>query len=418
MRTSALVMVFALAASPPLAAQLPSSLGTAAGLSGAAVTEARRADAVLWNPALVGVYDGPQRTTSLLGLDAAILPGGDGFEAAARLGLVSGRVEEERFGFLAGPMFWGSGSPEAAAQVRWAAVQSRDLAASLDTRFAARAEVPSGLAGELGVRGVEPEVWESGAASRSLTSVLSVARGAYLGELPVFGRAWAGVGVKGWWVHEFATGSFQADLPAAEVYRETVLGNVGGLGVDAGVAGLARGRLWYGLSVSNLYATSFRPGRAPRTRSVEAVSAAGGGVELEQTLGPEIRDDDPDADAVVRAGALWDETRFPTMLRAGLAWEGRWGTLAAAVSERMGDGGLDPSRVEPRRSFAWHDAARRFRLSYGWGDDRTVVAAAVSAGRCDRRWTAGLRRTSDAGYGLVLDLSLSDWSCNLHAQGR
>ncbi|HEX6369823.1 MAG TPA: hypothetical protein VF006_12970 [Longimicrobium sp.] len=418
MRTSALVVILALAASPPLAAQLPSSLGTAAGLSGAAVTEARRADAVLWNPALVGVYDGPERTTSLLGLDAAILPGGDGFEAAARLGLVSGRVEEERFGFLAGPMFWGSGSPEAAAQVRWAAVQSRDLAASLDTRFAARAEVPSGLAGELGVRGVEPEVWESGAASRSLASVLSVARGAYLGELPVFGRAWAGVGVKGWWVHEFAIGSFRADLPAAEVYRETVLGNVGGFGVDAGVAGLARGRLWYGLSVSNLYATSFRPGRAPRTRTVEAVFAADGGVELEQTLGPEIRDDDPDADAVARAGALWDETRFPTTLRAGLAWEGRWGTLAAAVSERVGDGGLDPAGVEPRRSLTWHDAARHFRLSYGWGDDRAVVAAAVSVGRCDRRWTAGLRRTSDAAYGLVLDLSLFDWSCNLHAQGR
>lgn len=418
MRPSALVVTLALAWSPPLAAQLPTSLGTAAGLSGTAVTEARRADAVLWNPALVGVNDGPERTTSLLGLDAAILPGGDGLEAAARMGLLSGRVEEERFGFLAGPMFWRSGSPEAAAQVRWAAAQSRGLAVSLDTRFAARAEVPSGLAGELGVRGVAAEVGEAGTASRSLSSVLSVARGAYLGELPVFGRVWAGTGVKGWWVHEFATGDFQADLPAAQVYRETVLGNVGGVGVDAGVAGLARGRVWYGLSVSNLYATSVRPGRAPRTRTVEAVSAADGGVELRQTLGPEIRDDDPDADAVARAGALWNETRFPSVLRAGLALEGRWGTVAGALAETLRDGGLDPPGVEPRRSLSWHDASRRFRVSYGWGDGRSVVTAAVSAGRCDRRWTAGVRRTSGAGYGLHLDLSLSDWSCNLARQVR
>jgi hypothetical protein len=417
MRPSAPVLLLVAWASS-LPAQIPSSLGTSAGLSGTAVTEARRADAVLWNPALVGVYDGPERSTSLLGFDAAILPGGDGFDAAARLGLVSGRVEEGRFGFLTRPMFWGSGTPEAAAQVRWGAVQSRDLAVTLDTRFAASAEVPEELAGELGVRGVPREVWEDRPASRSLSSVLTVARGAYLGEFPVLGRAWAGAGVKGWWVHEFAAGRFQADLPAAEVYRETSLGKVGGLGVDAGVAGLAGGRLWYGLSVSNLYATSFRPGRAPRTRTVEAAAAADGGVELRQTLGPEIRDDDPDADAVARAGTLWNDTRFPAVLRAGLAWEGRWGTVAAAVSERLDGGGLDPAGVEPRRSLAWHDAARRFRVSYGWGDDRSVIAAAVSAGRCDRRWTAGLRRTSDAGLGLVLDLSLSDWSCNLHGQGR
>jgi hypothetical protein len=418
MRPFALVVLLALVSSPPLAAQRPASLGTATGLSGTAVTEARRADAVLWNPALVGIHDGPERTTSLLGLDAAVVPGGKALEAAARLGLLSGRVEEDRFGFLATPAFWGSGSPEAAAQVRWAAVQSRGLAASLETRFAADAALPTALARELGVRGVEDDAWKAGTVSRSLTSVFSVARGAYLGELPVLGRAWAGGAVKGWWVHEFASGRFQADLPAAAVYRETVLGNAGGAGLDAGFAGLARGRLWYAVSVSNIYATSFRPGRDPRTRTVEAVSAPEGGFELRQVLGPEIRADDPDADAVARAQALWDDTRFPSVLRAGFAWEGRWGTVAGAVSETLRQGGLDPSRAEPPRSVSWHDDSRRFRVSYGWGGDRPVVAAAVSAGPCDRRWTAGVRRTSGAGYGLQLDLSLSDWSCNLHGQGR
>ena len=418
MRSLLLVPVLLLASAPVrAAAQLPSGLGTASGLAGTAVTGARRADAALWNPALVGVYDGPQRTTSLLGLDAAVLPGGDAFRVAARLGLVSGRAEEPRFGFLAGPLFWRSGSPEAVAQVRWAAVQSRDLALSLDTRFAADADVPAGLAGALGARGVAPDVWQEAGTSRSLSSVLTVARGAYLGELPVLGRLWAGGAAKGWWVHEFATGRFEADLPAAEVYRETVLGNAGGVGVDAGVAGLARGRLWYGLSVSNLYQTSFRPRRAPRTRTVEAVPQ-GGGVELRQSFGPEIRDDDPDPEAVQRAGALWDATRFPTVLRAGVAVEVPWGTLAGAVSERLRGGGLDPAGVEPGRSLAWNDPARRVRLSYGWGGGRSTVAAAVSAGRCDRRWTAGVRRTAGAGYGVQLDLSLSDWSCNLHGQGR
>ncbi|HWK89217.1 MAG TPA: hypothetical protein VNP72_04455, partial [Longimicrobium sp.] len=188
-------MMAVLAGIAPLGAQLPPSLGTAAGLAGTAVTQARRADAALWNPALVGIYDGPLRTTSLAGLDAPILPGGDGFAAASRLGLLSGRVEEDRFDVLAAPMLWNSGSTEAAVQVRWAAIQSRDLAITLDTRYASAGGVPEGLARALGVRGVEPAVWQSEATSRSLTSVLTVARGMYLGEVPVFGRLWAGAGV-------------------------------------------------------------------------------------------------------------------------------------------------------------------------------------------------------------------------------
>lgn len=415
-RLAALILF--LAAAAPALAQAPPSLGSAAGLAGTAVTGARRADAALWNPALVGIYDGPQRTTSLFAIHAATLPRGRAFDAASRLGLLTGRAEDDRLGFLAGPILWGSGRAVADVQVRWAAVQSRDLAISLDTRFATSAALPQCLAGALGVHGVAQETWQDASSSRSLTSVLTVARGAYLGEVPVFGRVWIGTAAKGWWVHQFATGAFHADLPAADVYRETALGKVGGLGLDAGVAGRTAGRIWYGIAVSNAFETSFRPASGPRTRSVAAVETDGGELEFAESWSAPIADDDPDADAVARARALWDGTRFPSVLRAGVAWESGVGAVSAAVSERLGHGGLDPSGVEPERSFGWSDSEERFRVAYGWGTEHSVLSAAVSGGGCNRRWTAGVRRSSDGAYGVSIDLSLSDWSCNLHGQGR
>jgi len=401
----------------PAGAQAPPSLGTAAGAAGTAVTTARRADATLWNPALVGINDGPQQTTSLLSVDAAALPGGRIFDAASRLGLWTGRVEDRRFGFLARPIFWGSGDAVANLQVRWAAVQSQDLAISLDTRLVASATIPEGIAGELGVNGVPEERWQAGQTSRSLTSVLSVARGAYLGEMPVLGHVWVGAVVKGWWVHSFATGAFRADLPTVNVYRETALGKAGGFGVDAGGAGRAAGGIWYGIAVANLFEASFRPATSPRTRAV-AVADAGGELEITESWSAPIADDDPDPDAVARARALWEETRFPAVLRAGVAWEGRWGTVSAAVAERLRDGGLEAPAAEPARSLGWQDPAGRFRVGYAWGTARPVVSAAVSAGPCNRRWTVGVRRAEDGEYGVSLDLSLSGWQCNLHEHAR
>lgn len=397
------------------AAQAPASLGTAAGLGGVAVTEARRADALAWNPALLGVYDGPLRTTSLAALDARLIPGGDGLKGAARLGLLSGRVEDRRFEF-AGVL--PGASPDAAVQLRWVAVQSRGLALTLDTRFASEVRVPAALGGGLGIPGMKGVAQEDARAARSLTSVLAVGRGAYLGELPVLGRVWTGAAAKGWWVHQYARGSFLADLPAGAVYRETALGQAGGLGVDVGVAGLAGGKFWYAVSASNVYTATFRPGSAPRAREVNVVDAAGGGVRFRETLSPEIRSDDPDPERLAAARDLWEETRYPSVIRAGASWRAGWGTLSGAVSETLRTGGLEVARGEPGRTLAWQNPAGRFRASYGWGGSGSVLSAAVSGGRCDRRWTAGLRRSSRGGYGVAFDLSLSDWSCNLQDEGR
>ncbi|HEU0301440.1 MAG TPA: hypothetical protein VFR37_18420 [Longimicrobium sp.] len=419
MRPFLLAFTIAALSAAPLVSQRPPSLGTAGGYGGAAVTQARRADAALWNPALVGVYDGPVRTTSLLGFDAPAVPGSSAFEAAARLGLLSGRAEDARVERLGGPLFWRGRSPNTAVQLRWVAVQSRDLAMTFDTRASVAVGVPEGLARELGVTGVAPEVWERGGASRSLTSVLTLARGTYLGRFPTVGRLWAGAAVKGWWVHEHATGAFLSDVPDVPVFRETVLGNAGGVGLDAGVAGVLAGdRVWYGVAVSNAYATTFQPHRAPRTRTVDVIVGPAGEVEFQEAKGPEIREDDPDAEAVARARTLWDETRFPTMVRAGVAWDAAWGLVALAASEQLSRGELDAAGLEPARTLAWSDRGGRFRVSYGWGRSRPAVAAAVSGGRCDRKWTAGLRHSPGTGVGLALDLSLSDWSCNLQGQGR
>ena len=124
--------------------------------------QARRADAILWNPALVGVYDGPVRSSSLLGIDAGHIPGSDGVKASARLGLLSGRVEDDRFGSISGTLPWGGSQLQAATQVRWVAVQSRDFALSLDSRYGAYADLPENLAEELAQdAGVEGAIGQS-----------------------------------------------------------------------------------------------------------------------------------------------------------------------------------------------------------------------------------------------------------------
>jgi hypothetical protein len=419
MRRLILSIVLAAFVASPLIAQRPPSLGTAAGYEGGGVTQARRADAVLWNPGLVGIYDGPVRTTSVLAFDAASLPGSRGFDAAARLGLLSGRADDRRVERLGGPLFWRGRSPEVAVQLRWVAVQSRDLALTLDTRSSVHASLPEGLAREIGTEGVAPNVWQAGGASRSLTSVLTLARGTYLGRFPTVGRLWAGAALKGWWVHEFATGAFLSDLPEVPAFRETVLGDAGGAGLDVGFAGvMASDRLWYGASVSNVYTATIQPRRAPRTRTVEVIIGPEGEVDYRETRGSVIREDDPDADAVARATQLWDDTRYPSVLRFGAAWDAAWGTVAVAGTELLSGGRLDAVGVEPGRTVAWSDPARRIRLAYGWGRSRPTFAAAVSAGRCDRRWTAGVRHSVETGVGVTLDLSLSDWSCNLQEHGR
>jgi hypothetical protein len=410
--------IFLAVAARPVHSQAPGGFGTSSGLLGAAVTESRRFDAVGANPALLGVYEeGPVRTTSVLSLDAAVLPGHNAFDAAARLGQLSGRVDDRRFRFVRAPMLWqGSSSFVSAAQVRWAAIQSREFAITLDTRFSSGGVVPDSLAALLGLER-SGEAWEGAISSRVMSSVLTVGQGKYVGEVPVFGRLWAGVAAKGWWVHEFARGGFIADAPTVRVYGETAVRGAAGAGVDGGLAGLASGRVWYGISVSNLVQASFDPRSAARQRFVD-VTAAGGELEVTQEVGPGIRADDPDTAAVRAAEELWNRLRYPSMLRVGVSVRSTWGTWAVATNETLKRGGLDAAAAEPRRSVAWHDGPRRFAVAYGWGGGHAVATAAVSGGRCDRRWTAGVRRTAGLGYGLSFDLSLSDWSCNLHAGSR
>lgn len=410
--------LFVASVAGPLASQAASGFGTSSGQLGAAVTESRRFDAVAANPALLGIYEeGPVRSTSVLSLDAVVLPGRDAFDAAARLGQLSGRVDDRRYRFVRGPMLWrGTSSVASAANVRWAAIQSREIAITLETRVASGGVVPDSLASLLGLER-SGEAWQSAVSSRVISSVLTVGEGKYLGEVPVFGRLWAGVAAKGWWVHEFARGRFIADAPAVRVYGETLLRGAAGAGLDAGLAGLAGGRVWYGLSVSNLVQGSFDPRSAARQRFVD-VSSAGGKVEVTQEMGPGIRADDPDTAAVRAAEELWDGLRYPSVLRIGMAVRSTWGTWGLAANETLKHGNLDGAIKEPRRTVAWHDSARRLAVAYGWGGGRSVATAAFSGGRCDRRWTAGVRRSAGLGYGVSFDLSLSDWSCNLHAGSR
>lgn len=411
------VLVAVVASTVPVQGQVGPALGTAAGLGGAAVTEARRLDAPLWNPALAGINDGgPAQTASILGVDGRVLPGAGAVGAAARLGFLTGQIDDTRAGDLARFVAWGGDTRDASAQVRWIGAQARDIVLTVDSRYSVRSELPPELARALGAEG-NGQGSVDGETERSLTSVLSLARGAYLGEYPSLGRVWAGVTGKGWWVHDYARGRFQSDLPGTQVYRETVLGNAGGGGVDIGLAGLVGGRVRYGVSIANVYQKSFAPERSPHTRTVFA-AGSGDDLQLRAEVGGEIRLDDPDAEAVARAREIWSRTQFPVVVRAGGAADTRWGTLAGAIRETIREGGLDPEGAEAPRTVSWRDTSSRMRLSYGWGDDRSVLGAALSFGSCARRWTVGARRTGDAELGATLDLALSDWTCRQRGAPR
>lgn len=409
-------LVVSLVVVPPLSSQVGPSLGTAAGLGGSAVTESRRIDAALWNPALVGIYEGgATRTSSVLALDARTLPGGDAIEASARLGLLSGRVEDRRAGDYAAALAWGGGTRDAAVQVRWLGAQSRGMVVTLDSRYSMRAALPPELAASLGIG--DAAHGGGGEAERALSTVLAASRGVFLGEFPSIGRIWAGATAKGWWLHEYGFGRFHGDLPTTSLFRETVLGDVGGIGADVGLAGLVAGRLRYGVSVANVYQATYTPGRNPRTRSVD-VMIENERVRFQEQVSSEISLDDPDVEAVDRAREVWERTRFPVVARAGIAVESAWGTVAGAMRHEIKQGGLDPRGAEAERTLAWRDTGDRVRVSYGWGRNRDVLAAAVSFGGCARRWTMGARRTSDAEIGITVDVALSDWACNLRNGSR
>jgi hypothetical protein len=383
------------------AAQQPLSIGTAAGLGDAAVTEARRTDALLWNPALLGVYDGPLASYTVLAVDADALPARSWRGPAHTLGLDG---LPPRAGWMA-PGIRGTGAGVAAGRVQWFATQHRDFALGLSTHYQAAGSIPEPIARSLGGESRFEAPVAADSTLRSAVTVLAVGRGAHVGDLPLLGALWLGATAKGWWVHSYGRGAFLAGEPGEDVYRETVIRDVPGYGLDLGILAQPVDRVRFGASVSNAISGVFRPGKGPRVRVVSILPAAGGGADVTVTQTPHLGTDDEDTEDARRARALWESLAHDAVLRVGTTVETDVGSVAASVRTRLREGGVDPAVGDTPYTLAFAGTAvLPLHLSYGWGGEGSSVSAGVRLGRCERRWSVAITRRS-APWGTTYGMS-------------
>ena len=395
----------ALGATIPASAQQPLSVGNATGLGGAAVTESRRTDAILWNPALVGIYDGPFSSYSALAVDVDAFPASSWRTRARSLGL-AGLPSELRW---IGGLRPGGGAAVAAGRVQWLATQHRDVALGLSSHHVSAGDVPAGIAAALGGGSDLPGPTPSDSTMRSSVTVLAAARAVHLGRVPVLGALWVGATAKGWWVHSYARGAFRGDEPAEEVYREVALRDVPGYGLDVGVLAQPVERVRLGASVSNVVAGAFRPRYGPRIRLVSVIPGEDGETDVTETHGPYLATEDDGTEEAGLGRALWESVAYPAVLRAGGTVETDAGSFSAALRSTLRAGGLDPEWGASPYTLAYAGpAALPVRASYAWGAETRAVSLGLRLGPCERRWNVGLvRRTGPWGttYGASASLA-------------
>lgn len=384
-------------------AQQPLSIGTAAGLGDAAVTEARRTDALLWNPALVGVYDGPLSSYTALAVDFDALPAAAWTRPARALGVdgLPGRAG------WPGVRFGGGEAGLAAGAVQWLATQHRDFVLGLSSHHAAAGTVPGPIAQALGGGSGLAGPVAPDSTMRSTATVLALARGAHVGRVPLLGGLWLGATAKGWWVHEYARGSFLSQEPGDEVYRETAIRDVPGYGLDLGLLAQPAERIRIGASVTNLVSGAFRPRKGPRVRVASIVPRESGEAEVTETQSPFLGTEDDGTEDARRARALWDAFGYPAVLRVGATVESDAGSLSAALRTPVSEAGLEPELEAGPYTLAYAGPGTLpVRLSYAWGGEGRALSAGVRLGACQRRWTlAVVHRTS--GWGTTYGASAS-----------
>jgi hypothetical protein len=403
-RSSFLVLPL-VAAAMQAHAQQPSSIGTAAALGDAAVTESRRSDAILWNPALIGIYDGPMATYSVLATDIAAFPASSWRSPARALGL-NGVPPVLRWAESAGG---GAGAAVSAGRIQWFASQNRDFALSLASHHTSAGAIPGAISVPLGGAAGAGSPLSGDSSLRVSASVLSIGRGMHVGKLPGVGSVWVGAAAKGWLVHSYARGAFQAEEPGEEVYREVAVRNVPGLGLDVGMAIQPSQRVRVGVSVSNVVAGAFRPKAWPRVRTVSVVPTGPEAVEVTESEGPNVQPEDDGTEDARLAHALWETLNYPAVLRAGGSVETDLGSIAGAVRTTLTEGGLDPEWEASPYTLAYAGpGALPVNASYAWGGGTSAVSLGLRVGTCERRWyLAVVRRETPWGTTLGTSASLT-----------
>lgn len=410
-----LAMLFTLlAGAPSVLAQQPASIGTASGVGDVAVTEARRADAIGWNPALVGFFDGPMSSYSMLGIDVAAFPSSSWRRPARALGL-TGVPSALRWAEGIGG---GTGAAISAGRIQWFATQNRDFALSVVSNHTAAGALPSELATQLGGEAGILSPAPADSTMRSTSTAISAAKAVHVGQLPALGSVWVGATAKGWLVHSYARGAFDAQAPGEDVYREVEARNVPGAGLDVGLLAQPMERLRVGVSVSNVVAGAFRPKDWARVRTVSVLPGTDQTVEVTESKGPWLRREDEGTDDAQRAADLWSALNFPAVLRAGVSLDTNMGVLGGAVRTTLAAGGLDSEWDASRYSVAYAGPGTLpVKAWYSWGGESTSASVGVRLGSCERRWALGLvRRVGEWGttYGLSASLTVgSPAGCDL-----
>lgn len=361
--------------------QRPLHLGTAAGVGLGAVTEARQFDALGWNPALLGVWDGPLHSASWLAVDIGDLPTAKGL-----------RTVSDRTGFGGTPgrfSPWASAFPRGDREsgdlvVRWAAVQSAGLAVSLESRV---------LWETGGAKGVFGDSLEAGSRRASL-SVGRVGWGGYLGR-----RIWGGASVEGLWVHQ--TGRSEVLTEGEDLAdREILLEGIPGASLDVGLLARPLERLRFGAAVSDVLSGVWRSKHSPSLRTVLRSS---GSVVDAGSLGSEVVGTETGREVE----ALWTGTGVRPVVRGGAALDlGSNGGVGFGISRPLEGEGWLSAREEPSRTVFVRLGG--MRGSWGWGSVRQGEAA-VRIGGCGRVVTlsAGRRKVSGSPAAFLLSGAIS-----------
>lgn len=398
MRRLLLLAVVGLVAHAALAsAQSGTSIGSSTAAFGTGVTLARDADAIFWNPALLGVQpfgdvrSVPSDGLRVLSVSLGAAPARGWLTEAARFGLFDG-------GSRAAPA-WArvvaatrDGAPGGSADLVWISSATGSLGVSISSHAEGSGEVRSSAVGD--------------SVHRAAYSTAMLAVAAPVGKLLGI-RARAGMTLKGRIVHVHGAAAWLDSAGTGALMRETTVRNVPGASADFGVV-LQPGPLVVSAVISDALRLTYRPARGARVRTV--VRAADG------ELRGEAREIDASDSSSVRDGAeaLYGATVPPAIARVGASWAGRLGETSVSVERRLRVGGL---KQVPENTWAvsyrFAGAAAPFRVGIAGGGGTSGIQVGWIAPGCRVPWALGVgrwRRMGDADASLAVSLSLGSRS--------
>lgn len=361
-----------------LVAQRPSSVGSATALGASAVTEARRADAILWNPALLGIWDGPTSSYSLLSLDVRRMPNAVWWSEAEAFGLL-GEGRYLPINSINDLIPFEGTADGFEGTVTWGAFQAKDFALAISSHGHSHATLTSDSLG----RG----------SKRSVATVVAASKAGFFGPFPLIGAMWLGATAKGVWIHSAGRGGIGRDEftiagrpfsceAANPLVCEARFRNVPGYGVDVGVAVEPVPGIKFGASVQNVVAGLIRP-----EDPVEVVNWQEGSVVDQVRVYDEA---DEGTFAYRLSESAWEELLPAAVVRGGASWRTSFGTIAGAVERDIRPGlgeTVDGSGVGYSMSYQLPGIPLRASRSSAPGVERIEVGAVL--GGCTQYGFAG-----------------------------